>query len=255
MEDQEFVKSVDQGAIAKIESENIPAVRQAAMMTDDIGSLALVSLEDQLKFANRLIQEKMISETFKTAQQVVIGIQYCKALNLPALVGLKMMYVVSGKPSLYAEGPLALVQRSSVFDKIREYFIDEDCKEICPENKNIVGAKYFGAVTEVWRKGDAEPQIDFFTIEDLERAGLDFNSYGKKKDTWAKWERIMLRYKARTLALRSKFADVIAGVPVAEYDYSFSPETPDINPEVVNKISVADELNAEFLDKSNEATM
>lgn len=190
------------------------------------GGMSLVSLSDQLAFAQRLMTEKMISNTFETPQQVVIGIQYAKALGIEPIVGLKMMYVVGGKPSLYSEGPLALCQRQPCFGSIEEFFIDEEGQKICFENKNLK-SKVWGSVTRVWRKDDPRAQEDYFTLEDLARAKLDVNKYGKK-DVWAKFERIMMRYKARTMALKSKFADLIGGIPIAEYDDHFSPETPDV---------------------------
>lgn len=211
------------------------------------GQLALRSIDDQLNFAKKLIDSGMVSETFKNPQQLLIGFQYAKALGLEPVVAVKMMYVVNGRPSLYGEGPLSLVQRSPAFHQIREWFINEKQDEICPANKNL-NDKVWGAVTEVWRTGDKLPQIDYFTLEDMARAKLDVNKYGKK-DVWEKWERVMLRYKARTLSLRSKFADLIAGVPIAEYDDHFSPDTPEIPP---RDVTAADEINREYGEENQD---
>ena len=112
-------------------------VRTVGLATRESGVLALQTLGDQLAFAKRLIDDKMISTTFETPQQVVIGIQYAKALQIPEILALKMMYVQNGKPTLYAEGPLALVQRSPKFLRINEYFVDEEGERICPANKNL----------------------------------------------------------------------------------------------------------------------
>lgn len=208
---------------------NLPAPvakdRRGLQITER-GEVALVTLEDQLAFAQRLISEGMISETFKTPQQVVVGMQYAKALRMNEMIALKMMYVVNGRPCLYSEGPLALCQREGLVSKIEEFFLDEQFNRISADNKNL-NAKVYAAVTRVWRQGDDTMQEDFFTLDDLKVARLDQSRNGKK-EVWAKWERIMMRYKARTMALRSKFADLIAGIPVAEYDHHFSPDLPDI---------------------------
>lgn len=216
-----------------------------ALELNQKGQFALNTIEDQLAYAQRLMKEEMVSSTFKTPQQVIVGIQYCKALGLEPALGLKMMYVVNGRPCLYSEGPLALCQRTGLIEKMEEFFIDEDYNKICLENKNLK-SKVFGAITRVWRKGDDLVQEDYFTLDDLAQAGLDKNSKGQKKDVWQKWERLMLRYKARTIALRSKFADLIAGIPVAEYDFHFSPETPNIKE--AQTTEMADKLNEIFLD-------
>jgi len=218
-----------------------------SLVISQTGSIALDNLKDQFAFAKQLIDQKMISESFKTVQQVVIGFQYAKALKINEMLAIKMMYVVNGRPSLYGEGPLALVQRDKSFKKIREYYINDSGDEICPANKNIKDAKFFGSVSELWRVGDDTAQIDFFTLDDLSKAKLDFNNFGKKKDVWEKWERIMMRYKARSMGLRSKFADVIGGIPISEYDFNFTPEIPEIRDA---KANIANELNDAFIEKA-----
>lgn len=233
------------------ETKEVAVKDKKNLAVNEKGGFALTTLDDQLTFASRLIELKMISDTFKTPQQVVIAFQYAKALDIPELLAVKNMYVVNGKPSLFAEGPLSLVQRNPAFLKIREYFLDEEQKEICPKNVNL-NKKVYAAVTEVWRKGDTEPQVDFFTLDDLKTAKLDVNSIGNKKDVWVKWERIMLRYKARSMALKSKFADMLAGIPIAEYDDSFSPEMPEIKEATPRE--VAENLNKAYSEEGQAAT-
>lgn len=241
----------NQATVEPTKPEEQPEVKTRSLAVRDDGSLALNSLEDQLQFAQRLIKQGMVSESFKTPQQVVIAFQYAKALAIPELLAVKMMYVVNGKPSLFAEGPLSLVQRNQAFWKIREFFIDSECNEICLKNKNLKSEVY-GAVTEVWRKGDDQPQVDFFTKDDLARAKLDQGRNGKK-DIWDKWERIMMRYKARAIALRSKFADLIAGVPISEYDFDFTPEMPEVGPSRPGKTTAAADLvNREYGEETQD---
>lgn len=183
------------------------------------GEIALSSLEDQFRFAQQLISQEMVSSTFKTPQQVVIGFQYAKAMRMNELLAMRKMYVIDGVPCLFGEGPLALVQQHKDFDKILEYFVDADGVLIHPNNKNI-GSEVFGSVTEIWRKGDETAQVDWFTKKDLALAGMDLNKFGQKKAVWAKYERIMMRYKARALAMRTKFADALFGVAIAEHDFN-----------------------------------
>lgn len=221
-----------------------PAVApQKSLETTSTGKLSLASLDDQKAFAMRMIADKMISDTFKTPQQVIIGIQYSKAMNLEPIVGLRMMYVVNGKPSLYGEGPLALCYRADQVAQIREFFIDEEGEEICFSKKNLK-SKVWGSVTQVWRKGDELMQEDTFTLDDMKRAKMDITDKGRKT-VWEKYERLMMRYKARSIALRTKFPDLIAGIPIAEYNDNFSPETPEIK-EVPNE----SELNSVYLGKN-----
>ncbi|MFI5342840.1 MAG: hypothetical protein ACHQUC_01330 [Chlamydiales bacterium] len=209
----------------------------AAFQTNDRGSLMLATIAEQKSYATMLMKQGFISATFKTVEQVVIGIQYARALDVDPTLLLRKMYVVNGVPSLFSEGPLGLVQRTKEFESINEYFFDENGERIVLPKKDQT---YFGSATELMRRGDSKVQIDYFTIEDVARAGLD-KGYNGKKDVWVKYERIMIRYKARTMALRSKFANVLMGIPIAEYDSHFSPDVPEIGSS--SKNSAADEIN------------
>lgn len=218
------------------------------LATTERGELALMSLQDQLSFAKRLMSEKMISDTFKTEQQVVIGIQYAISLKLQPIVALKMMYVVNGRPCLFGDGPLSLCKNRGHVSKHREFFYDKEHKEICFANKNT-NEKVYGACTQIWRSGDELCQEDYFTTDDMDRAGLDKSKFGKK-DVWDKFERNMLRYKARSMALHAKFPDLIAGVPIAEYDDHFSPDVPG---EFVKSETEAEKLNKLYLTEDKPA--
>lgn len=218
------------------------------LKVNDRGALALASIEDQLLFAQRILSERLISDTFKTPQQVVIAFQYAKAMQINELLALKMMYVVNGRPCLYGEGPLSLVQRTGLVTSLREFFLDENGEEISVKNKNLK-SPVFASVTQIRRRGDDEVQEDFFTLEDLAQAKLDIGKYGKK-EVWEKWQRIMMRYKARSMALKSKFADLIAGIPIAEYDENFSPEMPQVT---VPKNALVEEIENTYGNPKEEA--
>lgn len=217
------------------------APQKTALATSDAGLLRLPSIDDQMRFAETLIRNSMVSSSFKSPHQVVIAMQYLKELSLPVVAGMRLLYVVNNRPCLYSEGPLMLVQRSGHIESIEEFFFNEKMERISFENKNLKD-KVYGSVTRVKRKGDDFVQEDYFTVDDMKTAKLDVNKENKPKEVWVKWERLMLRYKARAIALRSKFADVIGGVPIAEYDEDYSPEVP-----IKVRGTIAEELNQNFL--------
>lgn len=203
-----------------------PEVKKG-LSTNSNGELSLESINDQMAYAQKLINEKMISSTFKTAQQVVIGIQYAISLKMDALPALRNMYVIKGRPCLWGDGPLSLAQRTGKIEGFEEFYVNKDLKKICYENKNLKDEVY-ASVCRIKRKGDECWQEDFFTLDDMKKAGLAEDKWGKK-ETYKKYQRIMIRYKARTLSLKSKFADLLNGMDVAEYNQHFSPQTPDIH--------------------------
>lgn len=195
--------------------------------TNTNGSLKLSTLDQQLSFGATLLKQQLVSSTFKNAAQVAIGIQYAISMNVDPIIALRQMYVIKGVPNLFGDGPLMMIQRSGKMESIKEFWIDENCLEICVKNKNIK-SEIFAAVTQIKRFGDPEIQEDFFSLDDLQKAGMNIGPSGEKV-VWKKYKRIMMRYKARTLALKSKFADLLNGVEISEYIHNFNPDMPEIN--------------------------
>lgn len=213
------------------------------LMTRPDGQIVTDTLSQQLSYAQTLITQGVVSSTFKTPQQVVIGMQYAKSLKIDTVPALKMMYVINGQPSLFGDGPLLMCRRTSLVDGFEEFFVNSEMKRISVANKNLKDEVY-AAVCRVKRVGDKIWQEDYFTQDNLRTAGLDVNSYGKKKAVWEKFERLMMRYKSRSMALKSKFADVLHGIPIAEHDYHFSPDVPEVQVDANRKPKIRD-INAE----------
>ncbi len=180
--------------------------KQVTLTTDEHGLFKVNSLEQQMQFAQVLLKTGAINQSFKTPQQVVIGIHFAIALGLDPRIALNSMYVINGRPALYGDGPLILVRRSGLLENFREYFVDEKGQEVGPGK----GANVYAAVCEVKRKGEESIQRDWFSLDDRKAAGLN-------SPVWQKYERTMMKYRARSMALKSKFADTLNGIEIAEY--------------------------------------
>lgn len=206
--------------------------RGTALATRTDGVFDLQSLEAQLSFAEKMIQQRMVSETFKNPSQVVVAIQWAHSMNMNPVTMLRMCYVVNGRPCLWGDGPLGRVQAAGLIEDMEEFFVDEKYNKISIGNKNL-DKEPRAAVCRIKRKGQGTWQEDYFSIEDLERSGINLKPKkkgGGEKEVWKAWKRLMMRYKARTLCLKSKFADVLSGVDIAEYHEHFSPEVAEAKP-------------------------
>jgi hypothetical protein len=179
------------------------------LTTNKEGKFELDTIESQLVLADKLIRNRLISDTFKNPQQVVIAIQNCKSLGIDPMVGLKMMYVVHGKPAIFGDLPLSLIQSTGQLEEIEEFWVDDDGNKISVENKNLKAIPY-AAICRIKRKGDPIVQEDYFTLDDMKLAQI-------KSPTWNRYQRTMMRYRARTQAIKSKFADILNGIEIAEY--------------------------------------
>lgn len=193
-------------------------ISKPAFTTTENGELALNSLSEQLAFAKNLIEKGLVSPTFKNEQALVLAFQMAKSLNIAPLVAIKNCYVVGNKPSFFGDLPLAVCQASGNFQSIEEFSFDKEMKRICFDNGNL-GAPVEGAVCRVWRKGDPVPAEEYFTMSEAGKAGL------VGSQTWQKYAKTMLKMRARSAALKVKFADSLNGMSIMEYDHDELPDT------------------------------
>jgi hypothetical protein len=110
---------------------------------------------------------------------------------------LQNIAVINGKPSVYGDAMMALVQASPVCEGIDEHIEGE-------------GTANPVAVCVAKRKG-RNPVIARFSVEDAKRAGL----WGKQ-GPWQAYPKRMLQMRARGFALRDAFPDVLKGLITAE---------------------------------------
>lgn len=219
----------------KQEQQGAVAVRPEPIALDESGKMLPKTFEDSYRMARLYLASKMLPARFNTPESIVVAMQYAIELGINPLTGLRQIAVVQGTPCTFGDLPLAMVQRSGKMESIREYLIDKDQNEICSKNKNL-NAEAVAAVCVVKRKGDSEPLERFFSLDDAKTAGLGGSP------TWKSYPKLMLKYRARSQALKDKFPDCLNGIAIAEYDYHVIPteESPRLS-------DAASELNAEIL--------
>lgn len=215
----------------------------SAIALNDKGLMDAKDHSELMRMCQGLSASDFVPDSLKDTAKLFGAITFVRNLGLPD-TAIRQCAVIKGVPSIYGDLPLALVQRSSHFESIREFFIDDEYNEICRLNKNLHKAVY-AAICIVERR-DCEAQEFFYTLEDAILAGqikLEFKSNEEKAKysytPWAKHPKIMMRYKARTLALKSQFADCLSGVAISEYDFDESPSIREVTP----KSNPANDLN------------
>jgi hypothetical protein len=105
--------------------------------------------------------------------------------------------VINGRPGLFGDGLLAVVQASSVYE--------------AHEEPTVTGeGDAARAVCRVKRRGQEWSEYTF-SVADAKRAGL----WGKQ-GPWTQYPLRMLKMRARGFALRDAFADVIKGLKTVE---------------------------------------
>jgi hypothetical protein len=110
---------------------------------------------------------------------------------------LQSIAVINGRPTIWGDAALALVQSSPQCLYVREYTEGE--------GDNLT------AVCEVQRRGYPQPTVAKFSVADAKKASL----WGKT-GPWSQYPSRMLALRARGFALRNAFADALRGLVTAE---------------------------------------
>jgi hypothetical protein len=139
-------------------------------------------------------------------QDIMVCIQWGMEMGLAPMQALQNIAVINGKPSVYGDAMMALVQASPVCEGVEESIEDE-------ATPNPV------AVCIARRKGRAAVTVRF-SVEDAKRAGL----WGKQ-GPWQAYPKRMLQMRARGFALRDAYPDVLKGLISTEEAQDYPEET------------------------------
>jgi hypothetical protein len=217
-----------------------PHVRSTAVAipVDEHGRIAVSDNVQLLRYCKALVEGQGVPERFNNPTKLFAALMYVRDLRLPD-TAIRQVANVHGTMCIFGDLPLALAERTEELNHFEELWFDDNYNIICFENKNL-HVPVWGAVCLIRRKGHGDKVLSFsFTMKDAEDKGLyPPMKWGKEKGSkvpnpdapWAKWTSLMLRYKARSIALKSVFADAISGASIAEYDFDELPEMKDVTP-------------------------
>lgn len=182
------------------------------LTTTNQQGFAPVTLDEAMRFSDMLAKSSMVPKAYQgKPEDVLVAVQWGKELGLAPLQALQNIACINGKPSVYGDAAMALVQASPVCEGIEEYFEGE-------------GTPNPVAVCVAHRK-NRQPVTAKFSVEDAKRAGL----WGKQ-GPWQAYPKRMLQMRARGFALRDAFPDVLKGLITAEEAQDYPSETKDITP-------------------------
>jgi len=159
---------------------------------------APATLTEAIQFSDMLANSSMVPKAYQgKPQDILVCVQWGYEMGLAPMQALQNIAVINGKPSVYGDAAMALVQASSVCEDVEEYFEGE-------------GTPNPVAVCVAKRKG-RKPVTAKFSVEDAKRAGL----WGKQ-GPWQAYPKRMMQMRARGFALRDAFPDVLKGLITAE---------------------------------------
>lgn len=188
-------------------------------------SLTPSNLKEAMEYADLISKSSIIPKAYQgKSGDILIAVQMGSELGLKPIQALQNIAVISGKPAVYGDALLALVQNSPTFEGIKESFDEKTMTAHCT----------------VKRKGQGEHTVSF-SKKKAEQAGL-WNRQGP----WKQYPERMLQMRARGFALRDQFADALGGLITVE-------EARDIPTDVTPKSEVqsySDRLDDVLLEQS-----
>jgi len=159
---------------------------------------APANLTEAIQFSDLLASSSIVPKAYQgKPQDILVCVQWGFELGLAPMQALQNIAVINGKPSVYGDAAMALVQASPVCEDVEEFFENE-------------GSPNPVAVCIASRKG-RKPVTVRFSVEDAKRAGL----WGKQ-GPWSAYPKRMMQMRARGFALRDAFPDVLKGMITAE---------------------------------------
>ena len=184
------------------------------LSTQRASGLALQSFDDAFRFAKMVAASEFAPKDFKgKPESCLLAIQHGSEVGLSPMQSLQSIAVINGRPTIWGDSALALVQACPVCEYVREYMEGE--------GDNLT------AVCEAKRQGYPAPTTVRFSVADAKKAGL----WGKT-GPWTQYPSRMLQLRARGFALRNAFADALRGLVTAEeaQDYPTQPEPVVVRP-------------------------
>ena len=176
------------------------------LTTTNQRGFAPATLTEAITFSEMLSNSNMVPKAYQNKpQDILVCVQWGMEMGLAPMQALQNIAVINGKPSVYGDAMMALVQASAVCDDVEEYFENE-------------GTPNPVAVCVAKRK-NRKPVVAKFSVEDAKRAGL----WGKQ-GPWSAYPKRMMQMRARGFALRDAFPDVLKGLISAEQAQDYPDE-------------------------------
>ena len=186
--------------IATIATES-PKTRFAEIEVTRAGAI-IRTLADAWTIAQTVRAAGLAPRGLDTPQKIMVALMAGAEAGLPPMATLKMTMIINNTPTLFGDGPIALVLRSGTLAAQRDG-VEGD------------GDDRF-AWYECERKGVETVTRREFSVRDAKVAKL-WNKQGPKGPTpWVTHPDRMLLVRARAFALRDLFGDILSGFSIAE---------------------------------------
>lgn len=169
--------------------------------------VSVSDFETGMRLATMLSNSQLAPQAYRNKpEETMVAMMMGNELGLNPMQSIQNLAVINGKPSIYGDAMLALVQNHPSFGGIEESFDESTMTATCT----------------VWRKNGGK-HTQRFSKRDADAARL----WGKK-GPWTDYPKRMLAMRARGFALRNQFADALLGLISVE-EARDMPEEKEVN--------------------------
>lgn len=188
------------------------------VMDEDRGYILPTNIDEAFRFAQAVVKARLAPSSYDNdPSKVMLGVMAAMEAGLPPLYGLRQIAIINGRPVIWGDAAMALVQSRDLIDEYTEEQVGTP-----PDDSNL--AKWpddYGWKVTFRRKGQKGAYEGVFTVGMAKRAKLWLNA---KKVPWMEHPDRMLKIRARAFPLRDGFADALAGLGIREEIEDMAPE-------------------------------
>lgn len=167
-------------------------------------SFAPTNIAEAMEFSKMLASSNFVPKDFQNKPgDVLVAMQWGLEIGLAPLQALQNIAVINGRPTIWGDAALGIVQAHHEYVRHEEGIRGE-------------GLKMVGWHT-ITRKGH-QPHTVEFSVADAQKAGL-----WDKVGPWKNYPQRMLKLRARGWAIRDKFSDALKGIITREEAQDMGP--------------------------------
>lgn len=214
------------------EGREVATVPKAPLAVGDLGYIVPTNVEEAARMAKAVIIGGFAPDSYNNdPNKILLGIMAAMEAGLQPLYGLRQIAIINGRPTIWGDAAMALVQSKNLIAEYREEKIGTP-----PTDKDL--SKWpddYGWRVTIKRRGQTGEYVADFTVGMAKRAGLWLNA---KKVPWMQHPDRMLRIRARSFPLRDGFADALAGLAIREEVEDFHDPDKHIEIDLTDKAAV-----------------
>lgn len=169
--------------------------------------IQITDMDGLWRFAVAVSKSGLAPKNIQTPEAIFVALEMGLEVGLPPMAALQNIAVINGRPSIWGDAMLAVCRGTGEVESFEEWY-ETDGKRL-PRNP-VTFTDATVAVCRVKRDGYAAQETGF-SVADAKTAKL----WGKE-GIWSQYPARMLRFRARSFALRDTFGDALKGLKSAE---------------------------------------